>query len=117
MEIVQKGAKVTWMLHNTGGSTATDVRLSVTARRSADTDPVRKTVRGRMCNPGEAIPFPPIGVADPRRLMVDVGEAPYGMQIYADRHESDGYFPVDEFAEVSWRDRKDKRRTARVRLR
>lgn len=117
MEIVKKGARTTWMLHNTGGSTATDVRLSVTARKSSVAAPSRRTVRGGVCSPGEAIPFPPIGVADPRRLMIDIGAAPYESQTYADHNETDAYFPVDEFAEVSWRDRKDKRRKARVRLR
>lgn len=117
MEIVKKGAQIRWMLHNTGGSTATDVRLSVTVRPSAGADPISKTVRSSICAPGQAIPFPPVGVADPRRLMVDVGDTPYRSQTYADRNESDAYFPVNEFAEVSWRDRKDKRRKARVRLR
>lgn len=117
MEIVKKGARTTWMLHNTGGSTATDVRLSVTARKSSVAAPSRRTVRGGMCSPGEAISFRPIGVADPRRLMMDIGDAPHISQTYADRNEPDRYFPVDEFVEVSWRDRKDKRRKALVRLR
>lgn len=105
-----------WKLHNTGGSIASDitVRLIYPARDGHEAAHTDFKISAPI-DSGEARPVPGTETrSDPRLQLHQLGSSYHPV---AANTVAGAWYPLDEFAQVSWRDYRGREKKARVRLR
>ena len=106
-----------WMLHNTGGSIASDVsvRIVYPARPGYEEATHTDFTIDAPIDHGQARAVPGTEArGDPRLQLHQVGSS---YQVVAANAVAGAWYPIDRFARVSWRDYRGKEKKARVRLR
>lgn len=115
------GERHAWLLHNTGGSIASDisVRVRYPIARSRGFPNSERTFRiGEPIGPGGSASVPGSSRYDPRQLSIEHPDMPGRYEDFPDGAPADaGVYLVDEHAVVTWTDYRDVTRSARVRLR